>query len=98
MSVNDVRTSAGSMLLVSASRPVTYDAAGFQALALIEVAEITDLGEFGREYNPVTHQPVRTRRVVKRKGSFDDGSITLPMAPGLSISPGALPTVQVVSV
>ncbi len=80
MSVNDVRTSAGSLLLVSASRPITYDAAGFQALALIEVAEITDLGEFGRVFASVTHKAVGSRRTVKRKGSFDDGSITLPMA------------------
>lgn len=80
MSSENVRTSAGSKLLVTASRPVTYDAVGFQALAWTEVAEITDLGEFGREYNQVTHQPLSTRRVIKRKGSFNDGSITLPMA------------------
>lgn len=80
MSVENVRTSAGSKLLVNPSRPVTYDAAGFQALAWVEVAEITDLGEFGREYNPVTHQPLATRRTIKRRGSFNDGSITLPMA------------------
>lgn len=80
MSVENVRTSAGSKLLVNPSRPVTYNAAGFQALAWVEVAEITDLGEFGREYNQVTHSPVGTRRTIKRKGSFNDGSITLPMA------------------
>lgn len=80
MSSENVRTSAGSKLLVNPSRPVTYDAAGFQALALVEVAEITDLGEFGREYAQVTHQPLGTRRTIKRKGSFNDGSITLPMA------------------
>jgi len=80
MSVENVRTSAGSVLLVSPTRPVTYDAAGFQALAWTEVAEITDLGEFGREFAQVTHAPVGTRRTIKRKGSFNDGSITLPMA------------------
>lgn len=80
MSVENVRTSAGSMLLVSPTRPVTYDAAGFQALTWTEVAEITDLGEFGREYGQVEHKAVRTRRTIKRKGSFNDGSITLPMA------------------
>lgn len=80
MSVENVRTSAGSKLLVNPSRPVTYDAAGFQALQWTEVAEITDLGEFGREYNQATHQPLATRRTIKRKGSFNDGSITLPMA------------------
>ena len=80
MSSENVRTSAGSRLSVCAARPATYDIAGFQVLAWTEVGEITDLGEFGKEYNQVTHQPLRTRRVVKRKGSFNDGSITLPMA------------------
>lgn len=80
MSVENVHTSAGSFLLVSPARPATYDAAGFNALAWTEVAEITDLGEFGREYSQVTHAPVRQRRTIKRKGSFNDGSITLPMA------------------
>lgn len=80
MSSENVRTSAGSKLSVFPGRPATYNVAGFLALAWTEVGEITDLGEFGKEYNQVTHQPVRTRRVVKRKGSFNDGSITLPMA------------------
>lgn len=80
MSVKNVRTSAGSFLLVSPTRPVTYDAAGFQALPWTEVAEITDLGEFGREYSQVTHAPLATRRTIKRRGGFNDGSITLPMA------------------
>lgn len=80
MSVKNVRTSAGSVLLVSPTGPVTYDSAGFQALAWTEVAEITDLGEFGREYSQVTHAPLATRRTIKRRGGFNDGSITLPMA------------------
>lgn len=80
MSVDNVRTSAGSKLLISPSRPLTYDAAGFTALPFTEVAEITDLGEFGREYAQVTHSPLSTRRTIKRRGSFNDGSITLPMA------------------
>lgn len=80
MSTSNVRTSAESMLLICATLPVTYDLAGFEALSWDEVAEITDLGEFGREYNQVTHSPLRSRRVVKRKGSFNEGSITIPMA------------------
>lgn len=80
MAVQNVRTSAGSKLLICAALPATYDAAGFQALTFKEVAEITDLAEFGREYNQATHSPLATRRIVKRKGSFNDGSITLPMA------------------
>lgn len=80
MAVQNVRTSAGSKLLICAARPATYDAAGFQALAFKEIAEITDLAELGREYNQATHSPLATRRIVKRKGSFNDGSLTVPMA------------------
>lgn len=80
MSTSDVRTSAGSKLLVCAALPANYTIAAFQALAWVEVAEITDLGEFGREYSQVTHSPLSSRRVVKRKGSFNEGSMTVPMA------------------
>ena len=79
MSVKNVRTSAGSVLLVSPTRPVTYDAAGFQSLAWTEVAEITDLGEFGREYSQVTHAPLGTRRTIKRRGGFN---VTVQKADG----------------
>lgn len=80
MAVQNVRTSAGSKLLICAARPAAYDAAGFQALAFKEIAEITDLAELGREYNQATHSPLATRRIVKRKGSFNDGSLSVPMA------------------
>lgn len=77
---SDVRTSAGSTLMVFAGRPANYTEAGFKQLQFTEVAEITDLGEFGREYTQVTHSPLKKRGVIKRKGSFNEGSITLPMA------------------
>ncbi|WP_312593989.1 InlB B-repeat-containing protein [Comamonas terrigena] len=78
--MSNVRTTAGSTLLVCPIVPNPYSAAGFRALDFTEVGEITDFGEFGREYNKVTHAPVKNRRAVKRKGSFDEGSVTLPMA------------------
>lgn len=79
---SNVRTSAGSTLFVSASKPTSYDEAGFKALfpSMKEVAEITDLGEFGRKYELVTHKALGRRNTVKRKGSYDDGSINLPLA------------------
>ena len=78
--MSNARTTAGSSLLVCPIVPATYDRAGFQALDFTEVGEITDFGEFGREYSQVTHSPVKNRRTVKRQGSFNEGSITLPMA------------------
>lgn len=79
---SNVRTSAGSTLYVSASKPATYNTAGFAGLfgSMKEVAEITDLGEFGRKYELVTHKALGRRNTVKRKGSYDDGSINVPLA------------------
>lgn len=73
-------TSAGTKIYIGDALPATYDKAGFEALTWTEIGEVTDLGEFGREYNLVTHNPVGDRRTVKRKGSFNDGSTTIQYA------------------
>ncbi|MFN8701979.1 MAG: hypothetical protein ACK51V_00370 [bacterium] len=74
------RTSAGSTIRVSAAQPGTFNVAGYAALGWTAVGEITDLGEFGREYNLVTHNPIGTRATVKKKGSYNEGQINLMMA------------------
>lgn len=74
-----VRTSAGSTLAVTASAPSSFDVAGYGALTYQLIGEITDFGEFGREYNLVTHNPVGNRGTVKRKGSFNEGSMNMTL-------------------
>lgn len=74
-----VRTSAGTTLKVSASAPATFNSAGYGALTFTAVGEITDLGEFGREYALVTHNPVGTRGTQKFKGSFNEGTMNLSL-------------------
>lgn len=74
-----VRTSAGTTLKVSASAPATFDVAGYSALTFTAVGEITDLGEFGREYALVTHNPVGSRGTQKFKGSFNEGTMNLSL-------------------
>lgn len=74
-----VRTSAGTTLKVSATAPATFDAAGYGALTYTAVGEITDLGEFGREFALVTHNPVATRGTQKFKGSFNEGTMNLTL-------------------
>jgi hypothetical protein len=76
----DPFTSAGSKLYVSATAPATYNQAGFAALTFTEVGEVTNFGEFGRVYASVTHNPVATRKTVKRKGSYNDGTLALTLA------------------
>ena len=73
-------TSAGTRIYMGATMPATYNGAGFAALTWIEIGEITSAGEFGRVYNQVTHNPLGDRRTVKRKGSYDDGELSLDMA------------------
>jgi hypothetical protein len=72
-----VRTSAGSTIAISASTPATFNAAGYQALSYFDIGEVTDLGEFGRDYALVTHNPLATRATVKRKGSYNEGTIDM---------------------
>lgn len=74
-----VATSAGTTLKVSASAPATFDAAGYAALSYTTVGEITDLGEFGREYALVTHNPVGSRGTKKFKGSYNEGTMNLQL-------------------
>lgn len=72
-----VYTTAGTVIAVSASAPATYDSTGYGALTYTAVGEVTDLGEFGREYALVTHNPIGTRATQKYKGSYNEGAITL---------------------
>lgn len=73
-------TSAGTTIGISAVLPATYNQAAFAALTYTEIGEVSDLGEFGREYNIVKFNPLKDRRTVKRKGSFDDGTVQVQLA------------------
>ena len=75
--MSNVFTSAGTAYAVSAASPATYDQAGFAALTWTDVAEPTDVGEYGPQYEVVTHNNLTTRRTVKRKGTVNDGALTL---------------------
>jgi hypothetical protein len=74
------RTSAGSTIAICAAQPATYNSAGYGALSFTAIGEVTDLGEFGRDYALVTHNPLGSRGTVKKKGSFNEGSIDLKAA------------------
>lgn len=74
-----VKTSAGTTFSVTASTPATFNKAGYEALSYTAVGEVTDLGTFGREFNLITHNPIASRGTVKRKGSFNEGTIDLQL-------------------
>lgn len=73
-------TAAGASLAISATLAATYDAAGYGALTFTTVGEITAIGEFGKEFAVVTHNPLATRGTKKSKGSFNNGTLSPTMA------------------
>lgn len=79
-----VATTAGSSLAISAVLPAAITPSAYAALTYTPIKEATDLGAIGRTYNVVNHSPVDDRGVVKIKGSFDDGTMTIQLgwAPG----------------
>lgn len=78
--MSDVFTSAGTQIFIGDAVPAQYDKAGFEGVNWEEIGEVTDLGEFGKEFNLVTHNALNNRRTVKRKGSYNDGAVTMQYA------------------
>ncbi len=84
MAVSLVRTSAGTTLAVSAAPPQilngsSYLLSDFTALTFTTVGELSDLGSFGKKYNLVTFNPLGDRKTVKRKGSYNNGTLSLKL-------------------
>jgi hypothetical protein len=68
------------------------DAIGdFQGLTIAtEIALITNFGDFGRVFQPVSFQSVADGRTYKMKGGYDDGEIALMLGQDLSDAGQAL--------
>lgn len=73
-------TAAGTTIGMSAVLPASLTASAYAALTYTDIGEITDGGSIGRTYNMVNHLPLSKRGVVKLKGSFDDGTMTIQAA------------------
>ena len=72
-------TAAGSTLAISAAAPATEDAAGYAALAYIEIGQIEKIGSIGATVNKVEFQPLKGPK-QKHKGSVDYGSLQPTLA------------------
>lgn len=70
----------GTRIYISATLPATYTQAGYEALTFSEIAEITDINEFGKQWDKVEHTPLATAGKQKYKSFFDEGNLTLPLA------------------
>lgn len=76
------QTAAGASLAIASTEgaPATFDSAGYAAKTYVDVGEITNIGEFGKEFALVTHQPLSTRGVKKGKGSYNNGTLNPALA------------------
>ncbi|MDB6454694.1 phage tail tube protein [Falsirhodobacter sp. 20TX0035] len=74
------QTAAGASLAISLTAPATFTEAGYSALTPKVVGEVTNVGEFGKEFALVTHNPLAERGTGKRKGSYNNGTLSPTMA------------------
>lgn len=74
-------TSVGTVISIANAVPVTFDEAGFAAVAgYTEVGEVEELPEYGPESSVQTRTPLKSGVVRKRKGSTNYGSMPLQAA------------------
>lgn len=91
MSVSLAVTSAGTSISIGPA-PATYDAPGFVAVTFSVIGEVTDIGTYGKSYKLVTHNPIADRKTVKRKGSYNNGTLALKMAKVTNVGQAAART------
>jgi len=73
-----VHTGAGVTIGLSATAPATYNAAGYEAVVLTDIGEISDFGEIpDRIYEIITWRRAGARGESKYKGGYALGSQTL---------------------
>ncbi|WP_197919313.1 hypothetical protein [Thiosulfatihalobacter marinus] len=77
------QTASGVTLGISNTAPATHDETGFDALTFTNVGELTNVGEFGKEWALVTHSPLASRGVKKSKGGYNNGTLN----PALALDP-----------
>jgi hypothetical protein len=75
-----VQSSLGTTIGLVLGEPTSYDTTGFDALTMIELGEVADLGEFGGESEIITHTPIKTGIVNKLIGPTDYGTLSAQMA------------------
>lgn len=78
-----VQTLAGTTIGISATLPTTFDSdamTGYPSETYTSLGEVTDLPEFGKTYNLVTHNPIADRQTKKYKGAYNNGTLSVTMA------------------
>ena len=78
-----IQTAAGASLAVSSGSISAYTSSGYGALSYVTVGETSQLGEVGREYQLVTFDALANRATRKKKGNYNQGTIS----PSLALDP-----------
>lgn len=74
------QTASGTVLGISLAAPAAHTIAAFDALTFTTVGELTEVGEFGKEWAVVTHNPLSSRGTKKGKGTFNNGVLSPSLA------------------
>lgn len=80
----DINTASGSKIFIGtvAANPLVD--------SYVEVAEVTNIGQFGRVYNEILYSNLSNRNERKFKGQRNDGSLPLDLGhAGPVVDPGA---------
>ncbi|WP_193171254.1 hypothetical protein [Nisaea nitritireducens] len=72
------QTAAGSGFEIGTTLAADNQA-GFEADTFAEMGEITNIGDFGKEYQIIETKALKQRRVRKIKGSYDNGTLELEL-------------------
>ncbi len=69
----NVQTAAGTTLYIGGTGALESES------SWVEVGEVVDMGEYGKTYNLITHNPISSRKTYKFKGSYNEGAISLQL-------------------
>lgn len=72
-----VSTTNGTTMGVSAVLPGSFDASGYDALTFTSIGEVIDVGELGKVFNIISHQPLAGSYPTKIKGVYDISDLDL---------------------
>jgi len=79
--MSNAQTAAGVAFFIGAAAPATYDKAGYEAVTWVKVGEIGNIGgDIGKMFSLATFSLLEQRGIVKRKGGYDNGSVTVEYA------------------
>ena len=65
-----VQTTSGTTVSIGPA-PATLDQAGFDAVTVVLLGEVTDFGELGKTFNIASYTPLASRAVVEKKTSYN---------------------------